>query len=227
MMSVWATLAPLILGGALVPMQMVITILLLRSAGGVRTTLAWIAGMATVRLVQGGLFGPVLASEPPSDGSSSSGPGTVLSTLLLVLALVLYATALRRLLIEDDPDAPPPKWLKLADSMTAWRAFLFGLAMVVISAKFWIFTLGAVGAIADEHLGVATSVGLFLLFVALTESPHLVAVGTAVVSPERSAGMLDSASTWLQAHNRQMVILFATVFGTWFLLKALNGLGVI
>jgi len=40
---------------------------------------------------------------------------------------------------------------------------------MTISVKFLVFTLGAIGAIADAHLGTRLSVLMFLLFVALAQ----------------------------------------------------------
>lgn len=90
--------------------------------------------MTTVRLAQGVLFGLFLGSKA-SEGSTSSGPGPVLATLLLVLAVVFYVTAARSYLAEDDPDAPPPKWMTMTESMTPTKAFLVGGGLLVIGAS--------------------------------------------------------------------------------------------
>ncbi|MFT6391632.1 MAG: hypothetical protein ACJA14_001144 [Ilumatobacter sp.] len=45
--------------------------------------------------------------------------------------------------------------------------------------------------------------------------------------PSKSEVVLDSTSQWLSSHNRTIMIVFGSVFGTWFMVKALNGFGVI
>lgn len=106
-------------------------------------------------------------------------------------------------------------------------AFLVGGGLLVIGAKFWVFTLGAVGAISDAALSTPVSILMFLLFVALAEVAHLTVVGIAVLMPGRSGSLLDAMSAWLTRHNRMLVIVLGAVFGTWFLVKALNGLHVL
>ena len=156
------------IGSAVVPIQIVVTILLLQAPGGARTAAAWVAGMTTTRLVQGLLFGLVFQSSDEAT-SDSSGSGPVLSTILLVLAVLFYVTALKHLLRHEDADAPPPKWMTMTASMKPGKAFLIGAGYIAVSAKFWVFTLGAVGAIGDADLGRARSILDFLLFVALAE----------------------------------------------------------
>jgi hypothetical protein len=48
-----------------------------------------------------------------------------------------------------------------------------------------------------------------------------------VVSPAKATGLLDRSSAWLERRNRVIMIVLGLVFGTWFLIKALNGLDVI
>ena len=224
MVELWGTLVPLIIGSALVPVQIVATVVLLRSS--LRTAVAWVAGMAAVRLVQGVLFGLVFA-EIGAGSSASGGPGVVGSSLLLVLAVLFYVTAVRRWLADDDPDAPPPKWMSRAESMTWPSAFGAGFGYVAISPKFWVFTLGAIGAIADARLGRTAAVATFVAFVALALSINLGVLVFAAVAPTRSATALERLVGWLQRNNRVVVIVLGLVFGTWFLIKALWGFGVL
>ena len=71
------------------------------------------------------------------------------------------------------------------------------------------------------------SVIAFLLFVALAESIHLAAVGFAYAAPTRAEAGLARFSGLLERYNGPIVIVLSLVFGTWFLLKALTGLGII
>jgi len=226
MADLWSTLLPLIVASALVPVQITLTVLLLRSSVG--TAAAWVGGMTATRLVQGVLFGVVFAGGGAVTGSQE-GPGPVVSVVLLVVAL-LFLTKAARLLLgggADDEDAQPPKWMKLTESVTAGKAFLFGAAYVAIAAKLWVFTLGAVGAIDEAGLGSAASVALFVLFVALAEAIPIAFVVYAALAPSSSQILLGKVSAWLEKNNRVIVIVLGFVFGAWFLLKALQGLGVL
>jgi len=220
--DLWSTLLPLIVASALVPVQITLTVLLLRSSVG--TAAAWVGGMTATRLAQGVLFGIVFAGAGALSGSQD-GPGPVVSVVLLVVAL-LFLTKAAKLLLggDDDEDAQPPKWMKLTESVTAGKAFLFGAGYVAIAAKLWVFTLGAIGAIDEAGLGSAASIGLFLLFVVLAEAIPLAFVAYAALAPSSSKTVLDRVSAWLEKNNRVIVIVLGFVFGAWFLLKALQGL---
>lgn len=226
MSNLWGTLVPLAIASAVVPVQLVVTILLLRADGGRSKAIAWIGGMTAVRLLQGVLFGLVFTTsdQTSTDGESSS---PIVSMVLLVIAVLLYVTAARSAMSDDDTDGPPPKWMAKAATLTAGTAFLMGAGYLLIAPKFWVFTLSAVGAISDAELSVSSSVLTFLLFIVLAEIVHFVLVGLTIAAPARAAGALDQASAWLERHNRVIMIVLGLVFGTWFLLKALDGLGVI
>jgi hypothetical protein len=224
--DLWGTLLPLIVASALVPVQITLTVLLLRSSVG--TAAAWVGGMTATRLAQGVLFGIVFAGAGALSGSQD-GPGPVVSVVLLVVAL-LFLTKAAKLLLgggDDDEDAQPPKWMKLTESVTAGKAFLFGAGYVAIAAKLWVFTLGAIGAIDEAGLGIAASIALFLLFVVLAEAIPIAFVAYAALARDSSQAVLHRVSAWLEKNNRVIVIVLGFVFGAWFLLKALQGLGVL
>ena len=101
----------------------------------------------------------VRASEVQSPPKS---PQFFLGALLVVLALLLYVKALRTAMGADDEDAPPPQWMVKACSMSPLTAFGAGAGFMTLSAKFLVFTLGAISAIADAHLGVELAVITFV-----------------------------------------------------------------
>lgn len=228
MASLWATLGPLMIGSAFVPVQLIITILLLRSTAGKVTAVAWVSGMTAVRVVQGLVFGLVLGSADEEAGAEGSGGGSpVASTLLLVVALMFLITAVRKLLADDEEDGAPPKWLSGVESMGPAKAFVLGAGLMLIGAKFWVFTLSAVSAILDAELSTTSGVLAFLTFVVLGASVHIALIVVAYLRPERAEVLLARSSDWLSEHNRVIMIVIGFVFGTWFLVKALDGLGVI
>jgi len=47
------------------------------------------------------------------------------------------------------------------------------------------------------------------------------------LAPSSSQALLARASVWFERHNRVIVIVLGLVFGVWFLLKALQGLGML
>jgi hypothetical protein len=224
--DLWSTLLPLVVASALVPVQITLTVLLLRASVG--TAAAWVGGMTATRLVQGVLFGLVFA-EAGIASEGEDGPGLFVSAVLLIIAVLFLTKAAKELLggRHDDEDAPPPKWMKLTESVTVGRAFLFGAGYVAVAAKLWVFTLGAIGAIDEAALGRGASIALFLLFVALAEAIPIAFVAYAALAPGSSKALLERVSAWLEGNTRIIVIVLGLVFGVWFLLKGLQGLGVL
>jgi threonine/homoserine/homoserine lactone efflux protein len=225
MNDLWVTLVPIALAGALVPVQIVMTVLLLRSPGGARVGGAFVAGLTTVRLLQGVVFGLLLSGA--DEAQQASGPGTIGSAFLVVLGVLLYVTAARSALGEEDADAPPPRWMSMTDSMSGTKAFALGAGFLAIAPKFWVFTLSAIAAIEEADLSRGGATAAFLGFVVLTQSVVLTLVAMTALAPQRSGTLLDALAGWLERRSGALVVILGLVFGTWFLLKGLGGLGVI
>ncbi len=222
--SLWAALGSLVLGSALVPAQLVVTIALLRSPTGTRAATAFIAGMSAVRLLQGVVFGLVVQGTGAGDDPATA--STLRASLLLAVAILLLVMAIRKLLTDEDPDAPPPAWLTRAGSLRPGQAFLTGAGLLVIAPKFWVFNLGAIAAIEEAALARPAATATYLLFVALTALPTAAIVGVALATPDRADRFLERSSTWLEHHDRPLVVTVGLVVGLWFLAQALTGLGV-
>src|SRR5689334_15144396 len=168
MNGLWLTTLPLILGSAVSPVQALTTLLLLqRPRGAVLVASAFVAGLCTLRAMQGLLLALILPGDAVDQRSGSNGAGPVESGILIVLAVVLYATAVQQTLAGEDPDAPPPKWLDRAHTISAARAFLLGIGLILVSAKFWVFSLGVVGAIRDAEVSLHAGVLAYAAYVVL------------------------------------------------------------
>ena len=216
-------LALLIVASAALPLQTIVTLLLARSS--IRSAGAWAAGMIAVRLLQGVLFGVVVTAGEAQAGPQS--PQYFFALILLVLSLSLYVTALRAAIGAEDEDAPPPRWVTKAGSMSPLTALAAGAGLMTLSVKFLVFTLGAIGAITEAPIGATLSVLAFVLFVLLAQGGPLTILALASSFPSRSAAILDGVAALLQRYNRTITIVLGLLFGTWFLLKALARLNVI
>ena len=220
MIKLWSTLLPLILASAALPAQTILTLVLARSS--IRSAFAWVAGMTAVRLMQGVLFGFVLAAGEKQEGPGS--PRYFVGVMLLLLAALLYLKALRAALGAEDEDATPPKWVAKAGSMSPWAAFGAGAGFMTINLKNLVFTLGAISAMTEARISATLAVLTFLLFVMLAHSPPLTILALAASSSQRSAAILEGLSAWLRDKSRAITIVFGLIFGTWFLIKALREL---
>lgn len=221
MPSFFTDFLPLILGSAIVPMQIIFTALLLGSPErGVLKGILFIAGMTTVRLIQGFVFGFIMVGV--SNTSDSSKHNAITSTLLLVIGIMLLITAYRQWRHEDDPDAPPPKWLTMIETITPVKAFGVGFALVAIAPKLWVFTLNAIAVIGEAQLGRPDSITAFLVFVLLAQSLILLLILMRIIVPGQATKVLNGLTDWLTKHNRVLMITISLVFGLYFLVKAIN-----
>ena len=223
--SLIVSLLPFIIGSAVVPIQIIIDILLLKSstAGSLKAA-AYVGGMTTLRLLQGLIFGLILTNSAASSTEEGGGKSPIVLTLLLVLGIFLLMTAYRVWRKENDPDAPPPRWLTMIESLTPLKAFGIGFGLLLIGAKFWVFTLGAIGVISQAQLGQPSSTVAFLLFVLLAESLLLLPLLIRIILPEQSKSLLVSDSAWLTRYNRPIMIVVSLVFGLLFLYQGASGL---
>ena len=220
--SVIVSLLPLIIGSAVVPLHVILVVLLLTSEKQpVGKAIGYVSGMTVVRLAQGVLFGLILTEGGAKETGSLD---AIVSTLLLVLGILLLLSAYKKWAAEPDPDAPPPKWLTLADKLTPLTAFAMGVGILLIAAKMWVFTLSAIGVIGEAQLGQPSSAIAFLLFVLLAQALLIISILIRLIFPTRATALLEGASEWLLTNNRVIVIAASLIFGLYFLYKGVTGL---
>ena len=171
---------------------------------------------------EGIVFGYIFNSAAESSGDSGS--SFIVSTLLLVVGILMLITAYKQWRKEDDPDAPPPKWIAMISGLSAVKAFGIGALLVAIAAKQWVFTLSALGIIGQAQMSQAENVIAFLFYVLAASSLVLAPIIVYAVVPTQSAKTLDAAQGWLERHNRVIVIAISLIFGLLFLWKGIAGL---
>ncbi len=224
METVLISLLPYIIGSAIVPLQIIIGLLLLKSPHqGLLKATGYVAGMTITRVLQGLIFGLIL-SESSAITEGNSGKNPIVSTLLLVLGILLLITAYKKWCGEDDPDDSPPKVLTMIDSFTPLKAFVMGLGLPLVAAKLWVFTLSALATIAAAQLGQLPSAIVYLLFILLAESLLLLPIVARILIPKRSKSLLTNLSAWLTRNSRPITIIVSLIFGLFFLQSGISGL---
>lgn len=212
-------LLPLIIGAVVLPVDIFLVLLLLRSEGGVVRGAAFAAGSMTVRVLQGVLFGRLLGSA-----LSANTEEIVASTLLLVVGILSLITAVKIWLRESDPDAPPPKWMTTLSGVSALTAFGMGALLMAIAIKQWVFTLSAIAIIDEAHLSRASSVLIYLGFVMAAHSLVLAPILLSMAAPRRAGSLIDSGQAWLERNSRATMLVVSLVLGAWFVWKGITGL---
>lgn len=216
-----AELLPLIIGAALVPAWIVVVLFLLRERG-LRVAASFVGGTTAMRLLQGILFGLVFYT--PSKDTGDGAVAAIGSTLLLVVGILLLTTAVKQWRRVEDPDAPPPRWRKTIQGLSAFQAFVVGGLLVLVAVKPWVFTLSALAVIQQAPLSPQGAVAMYLLFVLAAQSLLLAPIGVAITAPVHSERLLGAVQAWLERHGRVIVIVFSTVIGVWFVWKGITGI---
>lgn len=222
MATILVEMLPLMLSAALVPAPLIVVLILLQGRGGLGAAAAFVAGMTVVRLAQGALFGVVFVDALAASGSGDARP--VASTLLVVLGVVLWTTAIRTLLKAPDPDAPPPAWMERLRSATPLAAFAMGAALIAIAAKQWVFTMGALGIIVEQTERQRDALIAYLIFVLGAELLLLLPLLGSAVAPGPASAFVTGAAGWMERNMRPIKIVVSVVFGTYFLWKGIGGL---
>lgn len=222
MNDVLIELLPLILGAALVPIYPIIVLLLLLGEGGLRKASAFVAGMLTMRLLQGVLFGWVFGAA--AEAYPDDGPQIIASTLFLVLGLLLLIAAFKKWRKQPDPDEPTPQWMAALAGMPPLKAFGAGAGVMTIDVKQVVFTLAAIDVIQAAALQPAAEAGLYLFFALVAQTLVLLPVLAYAVAPQKTAKPLRAVQGWLARNNRPILIGVSLIFGLWFLVRGVTGL---
>jgi len=223
MSNVLVDLIPFIIGGMVVPVQLIIMLMLLKNPqNGTQKGLLFFTGLTVVRLLQGIVFGLIL--NIGASGKNEDGKGVIVSTLLLVLGILLLISAYKKFTKQPDPEDETPKWMENVVSASGFRTFLYGIHLPLMSPKLWVFMLSAIGTIAVAQLGRTLSYSTFLVFVLLTQAILLLLMMIRLLLPKNAVSILTSASTWLAKNNRTIMIVFSLVFGIYFTYQGIYGL---
>lgn len=220
--STIVALLPLAAVNMLMPLWLIIEVQLLSGEHGIRKAVGFVTGMTSVRLLQGALFA-LLASGASSEVTTQETHWLV-SGALSVLGLLLVIAGIRMLLGEPDPDAAPPRWSRMVDSVTAPKAAGLGAGLVALNTKAWIFTLSALGIIVEGELTRPAQIGAYLGFILVAQAVLIGLIVACALMPRRAQRWISALSTWLQTNSRALSIGVALLFGCLFLFKGVSEL---
>jgi hypothetical protein len=223
MSSVIARLLPVTIADAVLPLWIIMTLILLRGEAGLLKAGAFIAGAMTVRALQFVLFSRVFGAIVSAEGKDVF--DLIPATLLLLTGILLLITAVKMWWWgkENDPDAPPPKWITALDRVSAPRAFGMGVVMMAVALKHWVFTLSAIAIIDEGNLSRIGSVLAYLFFVIGAHSLMLAPIISSAVTPEHSAKTVETMLCWLERRKRVITIVVSLAFGAWFIARGMRG----
>jgi len=208
----------LAIGSMMMPTAILLVLSLLTSEHGRIRAVAFVSGVTAVRLLQGSTFDFFIAVTGVTHNTSEI--ETIVSTLLLVTGILLWAAALKQVYAENEPDALLAKWMTLTTALTPARAFGLGALLVATSARAWLFTLDAIGVIGQAGLSVGQNIAAFLLYVLGAELLLVLPILITVWAPAR----FDAVAEWLRGHDRPITIAVCLVVGGFLLWRGASGL---
>jgi hypothetical protein len=193
--------------------------MLLRKGRGPVEAIAFVSGIVVVKLLQGLIFGAIFGAYDVNHHRSEI-EEIIVATLLIVVGLLMWAAALKPLIQGDDPDGPPPAWMRMLSAITPIKAFGLGTALVTTSSRSWLFTLAAIGIITRADMGPALSVLAFLIYIVGT----IALVVTPIILSVHSAGRFNAMAYWLQKHDRIVMIVASLAIGAFFIWNGTSSL---
>jgi len=206
---------------AIAPIMIVAVILMLSSKGGLGKSVAFIVGRILCYTIWGVLFLALAGKVASADSGETSMASLAIKTLLGGLLLIM---AVKSYLGEDDPDAPPPKWMSALDKAKPGALLGIGFLLSVVQLRFVLLMMAGATSIAEAQLStIQVVISLAVLILAMIWPQFLPIILYAVMG-DRAQAMLGSMNDWL-AHNQRMVnVVVLGLFGLVLLAQGLTGL---
>jgi threonine/homoserine/homoserine lactone efflux protein len=211
MNEVIGELLPLALGVAISPVAVIAAILMLLSSRARANGLGFLTGLVLGIIATTVVF-ILLARLIPESGG---GPKPIIGTFKLLLGVLLLVFAVRqwRGRPRDGADPKLPKWMAAIGSMTASRAFTFGLLLSAANPKNLTMSATAGLAIAGGALPLGSIILAAAIFVLVAVSTVAVPVVAYLVSHGRLRSPLDSLRVWLVTNNSVVMAVLFLVLG--------------
>ena len=206
---------------AIAPVMIVAVIIMLSSKGGLGKSVAFILGRILCYILWGVLFIALAGAVASADSGETSTASLVIKTLLGGLLLVLAA---KSYLGEDDPDAPPPKWMSALDKAKVGVLLGIGFLLSIVQLRFVLLMMVGATSIAEAQLSTVQVVISLAVLILAVIWPQLLPIVLYVVMGDRAQTMLESMNSWL-AHNQRIVnVVVLGLFGVVLLAQGLTGL---
>jgi hypothetical protein len=207
-------------GVAISPVPIIAVILMLFSprarVNGTAFLVGWIVALAVVSTVV-----YVLAHD--GNVATSTTAADSVSWGKIVLGAALVVLAMRNWRKRPAPGVEPamPKWMGTIDRMSPPKAFGLAVVLAVVNPKNLLLTLGSATGLAQLGLSTADAIVATVVFVVIASLSIAVPVAYAVFGGAKAKATLESAKTWLTAHNAAVMAVLFLVFGVDLIAKGL------
>ena len=209
------------IGVAVSPIPIIAVILMLFSqkarVNGPAFLVGWVVALAIVSAI-------VYVLSHDGNVATSSTASDSVSWGKIALGVVLLAMARRNWQKRPAPGeaAAMPKWLATVETVSPVKALGLGVALAAVNPKNLILTMGAAAGLAQvPGLSTTDAVVAIAVFVVIASLTIAGPVIYSVVGGARAKATLDSAKTWLTAHNAAVMGVLFLVFGVDLIAKGL------
>ncbi len=205
---------------AISPLPIIAVILMLFSArarvNGPAFLLGWVVALAAVSTVV-----YILAHD--GDVATSSTASDSVSWGKIVLGVAFLSMARRNWRKRPAPGEEPamPKWMAGVDTLSPLKAAGLGVVLAAVNPKNLILTIGSAAGLAQLGLTTSDAVVATAVFVVVASLTIAGPVLYALFGGERARTSLESAKTWLGAHNAAVLAVLFLVFGVDLIAKGL------
>jgi len=219
------SLVPLAIAACLQPPQVIALVILMQTKQGAANGWAYVTGMAAFRLVLGTIFWFLISAVEQTVETSGGRFDIFVGAVLAVLGFLLLVYALRQGISGRIPDEPAVSWMEKLGDAKPLHAALVGIAFLALDPKDWLVDISAVDLIAAADLSGWKSISTYLIYILLAQSVLLIPLMMALISPLKAQRSLDGLKSWLERHERTIMVSFAVLFGCIFIYSGLARLG--
>jgi len=207
--------------GAIAPTMIGLVIIFLTDTRGVVQSCAFILGKYLF-YVFWGLICLDLVDHLSSPGLKVS--RNVSESFLLIAGLLLLTLAVRNFFVEDDPDAPPPKFMTMLAKLGPVKLFGLGIGISIIQPRFIILVLAGTSIIVEAKLSPTENFISLLVLALLMVWPMLIPLVVFLVMGKRRDDAMNAMKSWLLHNQRMINVVVMGIFGVLLLFLGLTGI---
>ena len=210
-------------GGVLSVGSVLMVLVVLASAGGLKKALGYYCGLFGGYALIGWLVMGI--SQRVRDPASSGGePSQVGAWVMLALGAVLLSFGTRTLLERRETPEAPPKIFTMLDGMSALRLLGFGAMISAINVKNLAIYLSAVSIVIQGELPVQESMLVIVATAFVFCLVVLVPIGIFAISSEHARPLLARLRARLETHRRALSLVAMFGFGSVFFARGVLGI---
>ena len=224
MLETLGQLLPFAIAGAFVPTWTSRVVLFLGTDRPLGTSIGYVAGNFTYRIVLGvvALFVASVAAPRASTQGISMPVWFAFSVAGILIALGLYLIS-RKPKTETGAKQELPRWLLAFKHLPIWATAALGLFNCAVPGVQYVYFLGGIGVIASSGLNYAEQFALLVVFALLLQTMMVVPIAIYAWQRDRAQAVFDRLDWWVAKHGSTVIGVILAGFGGLFVYIGLSG----